>query len=342
MDLETTLQKCMTRSRQFGRSVTTNLYTHRLVLLWGVIGVAVICIALYVNVIKPTGEIPSEGVTVTVSDGEALSQVSAMLEKEGVIRSALWLKGIVLVMGESTHILAGKYYFSGNENFLTVARMITEGDFGLVPIVVTIPEGATVADIAWLLNRRIPDFDERRFLTLAAPLEGYLFPDTYFLQPMLSEEEIIRRMNENFFQRIETVSDLIAASGKSIDDIIIMASILEKEARTMETRRTISGILWRRIDMDIPLQVDAVFRYINGKNTFQLTLTDLNIDSPYNTYRYKGLPKGPIANPGLASIEAAVTPIQSDYLFFLSDMDGNMHYSVTYDEHKEKKVLYLN
>ena len=121
-----------------------------------------------------------------------------------------------------------------------------------------------------------------------------------------------------------------------------MASLLEKEARTTESRRIIAGILWKRLEIGMLLQVDAVFGYIINKGSLQLTLEDLSIDSPYNTYRYKGLPIGPIANPGLDSLQAATMPILTDYLFYLSDKEGTMHYSETFEEHKRKKRLYLN
>jgi UPF0755 protein len=120
-----------------------------------------------------------------------------------------------------------------------------------------------------------------------------------------------------------------------------MASILEAEARTTETRKIISGILWKRMEIGMPLQVDAPFQYIIGKNTFQLTTNDLKFDSPYNTYKYKGLPPGPIGNPGLDAISATVNPIKTNYLYYLSDVRGNMHYAKTFAEHVINKEKYL-
>lgn len=120
-----------------------------------------------------------------------------------------------------------------------------------------------------------------------------------------------------------------------------MASLLEEEARTTETRKMVSGILWKRLSAGMPLQVDAVFPYIIGKNTFEITLKDLEFDSPYNTYKYKGLPPGPISNPGKDSILAAIYPTKSDYWFYLSDKNGLMHYAITFDEHKINKAKYL-
>jgi UPF0755 protein len=120
-----------------------------------------------------------------------------------------------------------------------------------------------------------------------------------------------------------------------------MASLVEEEARTLETRRTIAGILWKRLKLGMPLQVDAVFPYIIGKNTYELSIGDLALDSPYNTYKYAGLPPAPITNPGLDAMLAAVTPTDSPYLYYLSDRNGKMHYARTHDGHLANKAAYL-
>jgi UPF0755 protein len=148
-------------------------------------------------------------------------------------------------------------------------------------------------------------------------------------------------MKSNFFDRIKTLDTEISNFDKPLPDIIKMASIVEEEARTFESKQIIAGILWKRLSIGMPLQVDASFKYINGKGTKDLTLTDLKIDSPYNTYVYKGLPPTPIANPGLVSIKATVTPIKTDYLYFLTDRKGVMHYAKTYSEHLANKKKYL-
>jgi UPF0755 protein len=129
--------------------------------------------------------------------------------------------------------------------------------------------------------------------------------------------------------------------GKPEGDIIKMASIVEEEGRTMETREIIAGILWKRISIKMPLQVDSSFKYINGKTTATLTTEDLKIDSPYNSYTNRGLPPTPISNPGLAAIRATINPIKTPYLYFLSDKNGNMHYAITFEEHVENKLKYL-
>ncbi|PIP73278.1 MAG: hypothetical protein COW88_02715 [Candidatus Lloydbacteria bacterium CG22_combo_CG10-13_8_21_14_all_47_15] len=148
-------------------------------------------------------------------------------------------------------------------------------------------------------------------------------------------------MKENFIEKISTTAPAIKDFGESVHDVVVMASLLEKEARTMETREVIAGILWKRLKDGMPLQVDAVFPYINGKNTFQLSLEDLQVDHPYNTYTRKGLPPGPIANPGLDAIIAAINPEDTPYYFYLSDKEGMMHYARTFDGHLANKARYL-
>ena len=204
-----------------------------------------------------------------------------------------------------------------------------------------IPEGSSTKEIATILGKILPDFAKEKFITEAQGKEGYLFPDTYYFPPNIKPDAVIEAMEKNFNEKIISLNEQISAFGKPMKEIIIMASLLEEEARKLETKQMIADILWRRLKMDMPLQVDASFQYVNGKNTFTLSLDDLKIDSPYNTYLYKGLPPTPITNPGLDSIIAAVTPTTSKYLYFLTDKNGNMRYAVTHDEHVVNKEKYL-
>jgi len=239
-------------------------------------------------------------------------------------------------------VQAGDYYFAKQKGLGAVARMLIAGDFGLEPLRVTIPEGASVRDIAEILGGYATSFDKEKFLLIAEEREGYLFPDTYFFLPNVDERRVVKVMSDTFLEKIQELDEEILAFGRPIDEVMTMASILEREAHTHDSRRIIAGILWKRISLGMPLQVDATFDYINGKNTFELSSEDLAIESPYNTYQSVGLPPSPIANPGLGAIEAAVTPIQTDYLYFLSDRNGTLHYSETFDEHKRKKALYIH
>jgi UPF0755 protein len=148
-------------------------------------------------------------------------------------------------------------------------------------------------------------------------------------------------MNDNFKLKIKSLDNEIKNFNKPLSDIIKMASIIEEEGKTKESREIISGILWKRISLKMPLQVDSSFKYINGKVTSNLTTEDLKIDSPYNSYIKLGLPPTPISNPGLMAIKATISPKNSPYLYFLTGKDGNMYYSISFDEHVINKQKYL-
>lgn len=233
---------------------------------------------------------------------------------------------------------AGNYYFNKPEPVYSVARRLAEGDYGLEPVRVTIQEGWDIFKVANYLDDRFSNFDRKTFFETAK--EGYLSPDTYFFSPLSSTEHLVDRMESNFDLKWEKIEEELAPE-RSVEEIIIMASILEKEANTFESKRKIADILWRRIEDGMPLQVDASFSYVNNKNTYQLTLDDLEIDSPYNTYKYTGLPPTPIANPGMNAIIAAVDPIENSYWYFLSDLSGNMYYGKDFDEHQYNRENYL-
>ncbi|MDP6387764.1 MAG: endolytic transglycosylase MltG [Candidatus Pacebacteria bacterium] len=298
-------------------------------------------ISFYTTVFRAPAQFPV-GETVTVEEGETLSSVAEFLKEQNVIRSSLWFESMVILLNSEKGALSGDYFLERKESVFSIAQRITKGDFDLNLMRIVIPEGATADEISQIFEKKFESFDKDEFLALVDGGEGYLFPDTYFFLPNVKAKEVLRVLENTFVERLVEVDVEIREFGRPIDEIINMASILEKEARTMETRRTVAGILWKRLDIGMPLQVDAVFGYVNGKNSFQLTLEDLEDDHPYNTYTNTGLPPTPIANPGLDSIRAAVNPIETDYLYFLSDKNGNMHYSKTFNEHVRKKKIYLN
>lgn len=296
---------------------------------------------LYLDVVKAPASFP-HGKVVRIQEGQTLEDVAQLLEERGVVRSSFWFKNIAILLGDQHGVIAGDYFFTRDRNLFEVTHMVMAGDFGLEPIKVTIPEGASVKEIAIILSNRFNIFDPVRFVELAQDKEGYLFPDTYYFLPNISEASVLEVLEETFTHKLEEIRPKLEEFGRPLEEVITMASIIEREARTPESRRIISGILWRRIAMGMPLQVDVTFDYINGKNSFTLTKKDLATDSPYNTYVYEGLPPGPIANPSLDSIEAAIMPTETEYLYFLADRRGTVHYSETFEEHKQKKFMYLN
>ena len=295
---------------------------------------------LYVFWHMPPKDFPL-GQVVTVVSGESLQSITNALYDAHVIKSPFVFRTHVILLGGERRVIAGDYLLDRKEGPADLAYRLVAGEFHLPVTKITIPEGWNIFQIGDYLQKNLIDFDKKTFLNLAKEKEGYLFPDTYFISPTTKPDVIIDRMKETFNQKILTISNF-STSTHSLKDIITIASILENEARTTESRRTIAGILWKRLSLDMALQVDSTFVYINGKNTYDLTIDDLKIDSPYNTYIYRGLPPTPIGNPGLDAITSAITPITTKYLYFLSSKDGTMHYAKTFDEHVRNKELYLN
>ncbi len=302
----------------------------------------VLCFLIYFVTIAPPIDFPGASL-IKVSKNESLSEVAQQLKDKHLIHSSFIFIQLARLYGAGTTTVSGEYFFPSSQSVITIARRLAHGNFELIPIKVTLPEGASAKQFADILEKKIPDFDSEIFLEAALPKEGYLFPDTYFFLPGQDPLLVIETLESNFKKKIDDpeVSTAILKSGKQLTDIVTMASLLEKEANDTKSRQIIAGILWKRISINMPLQVDAVFPYIIGKNTFQLTRADLKVDSPYNTYVHKGLPPGPIANPGLSSILAAVTPVKSNYLFYLSDLQGNFHYSATYAQQLANQNRYL-
>lgn len=280
------------------------------------------------------------GAYVKVPQGSSLKSIAADFEDRQIVRSGLLLEALTRVLGNPHKIPAGEYFFPNGEDTLSVAIRLITGNYETAAIKVTIPEGSTVQDIARILYEKVPDFDPKGFMDNAR--EGYMFPDTYYIMPGESTESILAIFGNNFRVRTAKIQNEILAFGKPLEEVVIMASLLEKEAAKTQDRRMIAGVLWERIRRGMPLQVDAAFRYVNGKHSFTLTREDLAEDHPYNTYTRKGLPAGPIGNPGLDAILAAVTPIKTNYLYFLSDLDGNFHFSTTYAQHLRYKNQYLD
>jgi len=277
----------------------------------------------------------------TIEPGQTLFSVSQELLADNIIRSERVFEIFMLSLGNDKNISEGEYYFSEPMNALGVAMRISGKQFGIDKQRVTFPEGFTNKDMADRLVQIFPTFDTALFLELTKDDQGYLFPDTYGFFPSLVPDLVVTTLKRNFDKKIATLADQFEASKHSREDIITMASIIEKEANGAEDRAVISGILWKRISIDMALQVDAPFLYLLDKQSSELTMKDLATDSPYNTYKYKGLPPGPINNPGLESIKAALNPQQSPYLYYLHDSKGVIHYASSYKEHQANINRYL-
>ncbi|KKT14808.1 MAG: putative periplasmic solute-binding protein [Parcubacteria group bacterium GW2011_GWF2_44_8b] len=264
----------------------------------------------------PPFSFPS-GSIVTIPEGVGLYTLAERLREDRVIRSPFWFRAVAIILGGERDMKAGQYLMSGPQNVFFIAWRVFHGDYDIETVKLTIPEGFTVREISKLFDERFVFFDHADFVEHAP--EGYLFPDTYFIPVIATASSTIKLLGDNFTHKIVSSMPDIESSGRTLKEIIIMASLLEAETKTKEDREIVSDILWKRLKLRMPLQVD----------------------SDMGTYEFVGLPENPINNPGLVSIDAALHPTSTPYLYFLTGDDGTMHYSRTFDEHVAKKLKYI-
>ncbi len=287
----------------------------------------------------PADFVPGE--IVVIRNGSSGAAAATELAAAQVIRQPLVFRAIVRLLGQGQQMQAGAYRFSSPQNVVVVAHRITHGVFGLPPQRITFTEGMTVRSMARKVAAAFPEISASDFLAAAQPYEGYLFPDTYVFAPSATAASIVATLRKNFDTKTAALAAAAPASGHSFSDVVIMASLIQKEARTSTDQHMIAGILWNRIAHHMPLQVDAVFGYIFGRSTYSPSFADLGVDSPYNTYTHQGLPPGPIDSPGLSALDAAEHPTKTNYLYYLTGTDGLMHYAMTYTAQLANQRKYL-
>lgn len=295
----------------------------------------------YLLVLAPPRDFPTDDTIIAIARGTSVSDIAEQLSDAHIVKHPAVLQFVLRASGASARVQAGVYLFSDPQNMLTVAYRLATGAYGFPPVRVTLPEGMTVRDMALEVADALPLISAEDFISAGKPYEGYLFPDTYFFPPSYTVASVIDAMQKNFYTKIAALSDDIRASGHSLPDVVIMASLIEKEVRTPENRRIVAGILWDRLALGMPLQVDAVFGYIFNRDTYSPSFADLKTESPYNVYLHKGLPPTPINNPGLASIQAVLHPTKTDYLYYLVDKNGVIYYATTYAGHQANQKKYL-
>lgn len=274
-----------------------------------------------------------------IEKGDPVKKIAQKLEDEKIIKSNNLFLIYSLLTNNNKKIQAGEYLLSSQMNIPQIIEIIVGGKINEEKI--TIIEGWDLNDIAnYFKEKGISTREE--FLKIAEGKEGYLFPDTYNITSKDTAETIVQKTLVNFERKITTeLREEIEKQDKTIEEIIIMASIIEKEVKTLEDKKNVSDIFWRRIDIQMPLQSCATVLYALGEKKSSVSTADTQIDSPYNTYKYRGLPIGPISNPGIDSILAAIYPTKNNYWYYLSSPDGKTHFSITLEEHNYKKNLYL-
>jgi UPF0755 protein len=315
-----------------------------------ILGIVLLVILLSAFLIFREGSLPVNAKNTTskiftIEPGEAIDKIIRRLESDGLIRNRLVFYTVIKQKGIDIKIQAGKFRLSPSMDAYALAEELTHGTDDTW---ITVIEGLRKEEIA----EEIKDKLGIPVIELASiGKEGYLFPDTYLFPSSTSAEEVIKAFNANY--KTKVTPEIIASAqelGLTEPELIILASLVEREARSEEARRNVASIMLKRLQEDMPLQIDATVQYAHGYNTNEktywkknLTFDDLEIDSPYNTYKNQGLPPGPICSPSLSSIIAVSEANPSTpYLFYITGNDNKMHYGRNLDEHNANIKRYLD
>jgi len=317
---------------------------------------------------RPVSAEPKQTLFV-VSAGDGPSEIAARLAESKLISGKTYFLLTVWALGDRGKFRSGAYELSPSMTTREIERALTAAKPVSRERTVTILEGWTLGDIADYLEKegvalkeefsaeagesaafvkagQLPDwaaaFPALSDKPAAASLEGYLFPDTYRIYADGDAKGLVRRMLANFESKLSPELRADAAErGRTIFEIVTMASVIEREVRGDEDQAIVSDIFWRRADAGRGLEADSTVNYITGHSKPSVSFEETKIDNPWNTYKYRGLPAGPIGNPGLSAIKAAIDPKPNAYWYFLTDKQGGVHYSKTLDEHNANKAKYL-
>lgn len=291
---------------------------------------------------------------IDIKQGSTANQIIDKLYDDGIIRDKISLKFYITILGVGDKFKAGTYNLSPSMTNAQIVSLLTKGISVNTMKKVLIPEGTSIYKMAKILVSAGIKINQKEFENLEVngitgrlvekfpflklvpikSLEGYLFPDTYFFNENSSINEIVEMMLNRFSEKVlpiyyQSKTDL------TLHQVITLASIVEKEARIEKERPIIASVFLNRLKLGIALRADPTVKYVLEKPTKRVKFSDLKVNSPYNTYLYKGLPPGPICNPGIASIKAVLNPAKTNYLYFVSNGDGTHTFSSSWIEHKK-------
>lgn len=300
--------------RRFSSLRQIKLTRRKQVILLGLIGL----LAIFVWLIQAPSNFPKNK-QIEIPDGASLAEITENLAEKNVIKTGLLFNLLVRISGGSDGVKAGDYWFESKLNSWTIARRLVSGQFVLNPVKVTIPEGSSPKQISQILLNKLTKLEPENLLALLNEKPAENFPDTYFFPSEISADKLVETLRKNFLRQTAGLHSESLLSGRDWEDILNMAAIVEEEAHDYATRQLIAGILWKRLDDKMMLQVDVA----------------------RVTYQKRGLPERPIVAPGLKAIEATIHPTKSDYWFYLADRKGETHYAVDFAGHKQNKVKYL-
>lgn len=325
----------------------------------GIVGVVVLLFAAglagflvwWWQVTQPVDPTLAEKQIFVVPKGYGVSAIAEKLEDEGFIRSSLAFKVMAVKEGVSQGLQAGDFYLNPAMNLFEITQTLTHGT---VDVWVTIPEGLRREEVAAILAKAFGEhnveFDVQAFLVASEGQEGYLFPDTYLIPKIAEANQVVAILRNTFDQKVPDELKLTAGKlGLPFSQAMIVASLVEREAKYAQDRAAVAGILLKRLKNDWPLQADASLQYALGTQNCRgksdcdwwPMVKDTSVVSSYNTYKNPGLPPTPISNPSLESIEATLDPKETAYWYYISDASGRLHYAETLKEHEENIERYL-
>ena len=339
-------------------------------------GCAFFVCAILVVFFQSTRPVAREGESVAtevvVNSGDGIRAIAHALKEKKLIRREAAFIGLVKIKGWSGQLKAGAYRLSPAMSATDIVRALVQGE-ARQERTVRLLEGWTIHDMdAYFAREKV--FEEGAFIAAAErmlqecrmageavpdnaivcqpvqtipknvnTLEGYLFPDTYRLYLDATPDDVAVKMLARFSEKISDTEtqEMLHGAGYTLHEIVTLASIVEAEVPHADERAVVAGLFWKRMEAGIPLQADSTVNYVTGKHDPAVSAADLKVDSRYNTYLYPDLPPGPIGNPGVMAIKAALAPQDSPYWFFLSTPDGTTIFSKTFDEHVAAKRKYL-
>lgn len=309
----------------------------------------------YNSVINKPLKSQSETISITVETGDGFNSLLNTLESQGILRNIKYIKIYEKLNKQDYNIIPGTYEIKNDISLSELIKILQTEDLKSNQVKVTIPEGYNIEKMAEYLEKEgiftkdqfisaVKDYSVPEYVKVDSnkkyTLEGYLFPDTYYLDKDASPDDLIKMMLSGFEKAINQIKDdtKIEIKNEDIETIITKASLVEKEVRIDSERKTVASVIENRLKKGMKLEFCSTINYIIGYEKVVLYNSDLTVDSPYNTYKYSGLPIGPISSPGIESIKAVLQPDKTDYLFFvLTEDDKSHHFSKTLQEHEAAK-----
>lgn len=299
-----------------------------------------------ISLFQPATDASAKKIRFVIPKGQALSIIANRLEEEQLIKNALAFRFAVRLNKLENKIQAGSFELSANMDTWQIARALTMGTDDLW---ITLPEGWRREEIAESLSKQgLASFNKDEFLSLSKGLEGQLFPDTYLVPRDVTAATLVSLFKNTFTSKVtNSLSQEISASKLSLNEILTLASLVQRESANDQEMSLVAQILLNRLAIDMPLQVDATLQYIKGYSQVEQSFwptplaEDKQLDSLYNTYKYASLPPAPICNPGLAAIKAVLNPTPTEALYYIHDNTGRIHPAKTLQEHNANVNKYL-